>query len=165
MKRPTQEGTRSRARARSILVIHGPNLNLLGTRETDVYGSDTLADIDGRLRVLAAELGVTIDCFQSNSEGALVDRIQAARGKIDGILINPAAYTHTSVALRDALLAVDVPVVEVHLSNVHRREEFRHRSLTAPAAVGQVLGFGADSYLLGLRALVGLLQKPPQSRL
>ncbi len=149
---------------RRVLVLHGPNLNLIGTREPEVYGRNTLADIDGRLNELADELGVNIESFQSNSEGALVDRIQAARNQVAGILINPAAYTHTSVALRDALLAVDVPVVEVHLSNVHRREEFRHRSLIAPVAVGQILGFGADSYLLGLRALVDLLQKPSRTR-
>ena len=148
-----------------VLVLHGPNLNLLGQREPDVYGATTLADIERELTTLASELGMAVETFQSNSEGDLVDRIQSARGTVDGILINPAAYTHTSVALRDALLAVDLPVVEVHLSNVHRREEFRHRSLIAAVAVGQVLGFGADSYLLGLRALAGVLRaRPPRSR-
>jgi 3-dehydroquinate dehydratase-2 len=145
-----------------VLVVHGPNLNLIGTREPDVYGRETLANIETRLRELAAELGVSLETFQSNSEGALVDRIHAARGAADGILINPGAYTHTSIALRDALLAVELPTVEVHLSNVHRREEFRRQSLIAPVAVGQVLGFGGNSYLLGLRALVGELARAPQ---
>ncbi|HUI25767.1 MAG TPA: type II 3-dehydroquinate dehydratase [Candidatus Kryptonia bacterium] len=156
---PTTRRKPPRGATRRVLVLHGPNLNLIGTREPTVYGRETLADIERRLRQLATELGVTLDAFQSNSEGALVDRIHAARGATDGILINPGAYTHTSIALRDALLAVDLPTVEVHLSNVHRREKFRHRSLIAPVAVGQVLGFGGDSYLLGLRALVGELNR------
>lgn len=147
-----------------MLVIHGPNLNLIGTREPDVYGRETLADIERRLRVLATELKVTLDTYQSNSEGALVDRIHAGRGKADGILINPGAYTHTSIALRDALLAVEIPTVEVHLSNIHQREPFRHRSLIAPVAVGQVLGFGGESYLLGLRALVGELRRRAKAK-
>jgi len=159
--------TRSRRPApqpRKILVLHGPNLNLVGRREPAVYGNETLADIEVRLRELADELGVKLEIFQSNSEGVLVDRIQSARGQVDGILINPAAYTHTSIALRDALLAAGLPAVEVHLSNVHRREEFRHRSLIAPVAAGQILGFGGESYLLGLRALVALLRKPLSTR-
>lgn len=135
-----------------VLVLHGPNLNLLGTREPAIYGSERLADIDARLTTLAAELGVAVESFQSNSEGALVDRIQAARAAVAAIVINAAAYTHTSVAIRDALIATDLPVVEVHLSNIYRREEFRHRSLIADVAVGQISGFGTDSYLLGLRA-------------
>jgi 3-dehydroquinate dehydratase-2 len=140
-----------------LLVIHGPNLNLLGTREPETYGTTTLADIDATLAELAAELGCEVTTYQSNNEGDLVSVIQSARGNHDGIVINPAAYTHTSVAIRDAVLAVEVPVVEVHLSNIHRREEFRKRSLLADVAVGQVTGFGAASYELGLRALVGVL--------
>lgn len=140
-----------------VLVIHGPNLNLLGTRETDVYGTTTLADIVNALRALADELGIDLDSFQSNGEGEIVSAIQDARSACDGILINPAAYTHTSVAIRDALLAFGGPVVEVHLSNIHRREDFRKRSLMADVAAGQITGFGPDSYFLGLRALAGLL--------
>lgn len=147
----------TRKKKTRVLVVHGPNLNLLGMRETDVYGTATLASIIEQLEALAPELGVEIESFQSNSEGEIVSAIQAARGKHDGILINPAAYTHTSVAIRDALLAFSGPIVEVHLSNIHRREEFRHRSLVADVAVGQVLGFGAASYSLGLRALAGVL--------
>jgi 3-dehydroquinate dehydratase-2 len=146
-------------RGRSILVLHGPNLNLVGTREPAIYGRMTLADIDAQLQNLAAELGVTVNAFQSNSEGELVDRIQAARDTAAAIVINAGAYTHTSVAIRDALLAAEVPVVEVHLSNTYKREAFRHRSLIADIAVGQVVGFGADSYLLGLRAAVGVLAR------
>jgi 3-dehydroquinate dehydratase-2 len=147
----------TRKRKVKVLVVHGPNLNLLGTRETDVYGTTTLASIEERLEALGRELGVELESFQSNSEGEIVSTIQRAQGAADGVLINPAAYTHTSVAIRDALLAFSGPIVEVHLSNIHRREEFRHRSLMADVAVGQVLGFGPESYLLGLRALVGVL--------
>jgi 3-dehydroquinate dehydratase-2 len=141
----------------SILVVHGPNLNLLGEREPEVYGSTSLEDIDQRLSALGRELGLEVESFQSNSEGDLVSALQAARGKHDGILINPAAYTHTSVAIRDAVIALAMAVVEVHMSNIHRREEFRHRSLLADVVTGQVTGFGAESYMLGLRALAGLL--------
>ncbi|ABQ26013.1 type II 3-dehydroquinate dehydratase [Geotalea uraniireducens] len=136
-----------------ILVLHGPNLNMLGTREPEVYGKMTLDDIDSTLKELACELGVELTIYQSNSEGALVDKIQSAVGSFDGILINPAAYTHTSVAIRDAIAATALPTVEVHLSNIHSREEFRTKSFVAPIALGQISGFGADSYLLGLRAL------------
>lgn len=153
--RPRRRGRRSGR----ILVLHGPNLNLVGTREPAIYGHTTLARIDAQLQQLATELGVTVEMFQSNSEGALVDRIQAARGSAAAIVINAGAYTHTSVAIRDALLAVGLPVVEVHLSNTYKREAFRHRSLIADVAVGQVVGFGADSYLLGLRAAAGVLTR------
>ncbi|MGA7826031.1 MAG: type II 3-dehydroquinate dehydratase [Geobacteraceae bacterium] len=142
-----------------ILVIHGPNLNLLGTREPDVYGAFTLDDINGSLTRLASELGCEISVIQSNSEGTLVDVIQSAQREFHGILINPAAYTHTSVALRDAISAVALPTVEVHLSNIHKREEFRRHSYIAPVAIGQIAGFGLDSYLLGLRALIHFLQQ------
>lgn len=140
-----------------VLVLHGPNLNLLGVREPGVYGATSLADIEERLGAVARELGAELAFFQSNAEGALVDAIQGARGCFDGILINPAAYTHTSVALRDALLAVGLPFVEVHLSNVHAREPFRRRSLLADVAVGGVWGFGPESYILGLRGLAACL--------
>ncbi|HCU24879.1 MAG TPA: type II 3-dehydroquinate dehydratase [Deltaproteobacteria bacterium] len=137
-----------------ILVIHGPNLNLLGLREPEVYGSVTQDAIDQTLQRIADEENLQLKILQSNSEGDLVDAIQAARGRFDGILINPAAYTHTSIALRDAVGAVGLPVVEVHLSNIYKREEFRHHSYIAPVAVGQVSGFGAYSYVLGLYGLV-----------
>jgi 3-dehydroquinate dehydratase II len=143
-----------------ILVLHGPNLNLLGTREPAVYGKDTLADVDRELAELARELAVTVDCRQSNHEGELIDWIHAARGRYEALLINPGGLTHTSVSLRDAIAAVELPCVEVHLSNVHAREEFRHRSLTAAVCVGSVMGFGKASYSLGLRALSGRLTKP-----
>ena len=137
-----------------ILVLHGPNLNLLGRREPEIYGRVTLAEINGRLEEVAAELGVELRVVQSNHEGELVEEVQRSLEDCDGILLNPAAYTHTSVALRDALAAVGLPAVEVHLSNIHAREEFRHNSLIAPVVLGQISGLGPDGYLWGLRALV-----------
>lgn len=142
-----------------VLVIHGPNLQLLGRREVEIYGELTLEEIDRRLEEVADRLGAELTVVQSNHEGEIVDLIGKAEDRYDAILINPAAYTHTSVAIRDALASVPVPAVEVHLSNIHRREEFRRRSLIAPAAAGQVSGFGPSSYLLGLRAAVGLVRK------
>lgn len=143
-----------------IAVLHGPNLNLLGRREPDKYGTLTLAEIDRALESLGAELGVVVTSFQSNAEGALVDRIQATRDDgTDGLVINAAAYTHTSIAIRDALVFCERPAVEVHLSNVHKREAFRHTSLIADVCLGQILGFGAHSYLLGLRAIVAHLSQ------
>lgn len=136
-----------------VLLINGPNLNMLGVREPGIYGDLSLANIEERLRKLAAELQLDLECFQSNHEGEIIDRIHAAYGTKDGILINPAAFTHYSYAIRDALAAVQLPAVEVHISNIHKREEFRHVSVTAPVVIGQISGFGALSYELGLRAL------------
>jgi len=137
-----------------ILFLNGPNLNLLGTREPEVYGRLTLADIEAKVRERAAQLKVTVDFRQSNQEGELVSWIQEAKGKFAVIVINAAAYTHTSVALRDAITAVGLPTIEIHLSNIHAREEFRHKSLIAPVCRGQICGFGAKSYLLGLEAAI-----------
>lgn len=147
------------ARQFSILVVHGPNLNLLGLREPGVYGSVTLEEINSLLDREANSLGVSVKAMQSNHEGDLVDAVQSALGSHQGVLINPGAYTHTSVAIRDAISAVNLPVVEVHLSNIHRRESFRHHSYIAPVAVGQISGFGYRSYVLGLHALVGHLRQ------
>lgn len=149
--------TANPGRATGILVLHGPNLNLLGQREPGIYGTGTLADIDTELQQLAGEWGVELRIVQSNHEGVLIDEIQAAKQWAHGILINAAAYTHTSYALRDAIAAVGLPAVEVHLSNIYAREEFRHHSVLAAVCVGQVAGFGAGSYVLGLQALVRLL--------
>ena len=137
-----------------ILVLHGPNLNMLGVREQEMYGDQTLEAINDRLMALAKAEGVTLEAKHSNSEGELVSWIQEARGRFDGIVINPAAYTHTSVALRDAVLSVTLPTVEVHLSNIHQREEFRQRSYLAGVAIGQISGFGGVSYELGVRAVI-----------
>ncbi len=137
-----------------ILVIHGPNLNLLGKREPDVYGTFTLDDVNRRLSVLAQELGVEVSFFQSNHEGELVQKVQDAAGVYAAIVINPGAYTHTSVALRDAVSSTGIPAVETHISNIYRREEFRKHSYISAVAVGQITGFGLDSYLLALRAAV-----------
>ena len=155
----------ARRRAPRILVIHGPNLQLLGQRPAQIYGKMNLPAINKALEQEAATLGATIEVFQSNHEGEMVERIGRAHGRFDAILINPAAYTHTSVAIRDAIEAARVPAVEVHLSNIAAREDFRHTSLIAPVCRGQISGFGAASYLLGLRAAVMLLQRPsPQRR-
>ena len=140
-----------------ILVIHGPNLNLLCQREPDVYGRVTLAEINRQLKNLARKLKITLTVIQSNHEGKIVDLVTASKGKFQGILINPAAYTHTSVAVRDAVSACGVPVVEVHLSNIYCREEFRRHSLISPVAQGTIMGFGIKSYMLGLEALVNLI--------
>ena len=137
-----------------IAVVHGPNLNMLGLREPERYGTTTLADIDDELASVAAEAGASLSSYQSNSEGDLVTHLQGLRDTADGVLINPAAYTHTSVAIRDALLAVALPTVEVHLTNTHAREEFRHHSTIADIVVGRVMGFGRLSYVLGLNGLL-----------
>jgi 3-dehydroquinate dehydratase II len=142
-----------------ILVIHGPNLNLLGQREIDVYGKFTIDDINNDLKKLAKEKGATMTIVQSNHEGEIVELIGKSKGKYGAILINPAAYTHTSVAIRDAISAVSVPTVEVHLSNIYAREEFRHTSLISAVARGQICGFGKMSYVLGLEAAIGLINK------
>lgn len=139
------------------MILHGPNLNLLGLREPEIYGSTTLVQIDEVLRLDAQKLQVSVICLQSNHEGILVDAIHDARERHQGIVINAGAYTHTSVAIRDALSAVQIPTVEVHLSNIYTREEFRHHSYIAPVVIGQISGFGVDSYRLGLQAVVNYL--------
>ena len=136
-----------------FLVINGPNLNMLGTREPEKYGTTTLADIEKEIEAHAKKKGVEVDFYQSNIEGEIVTAIQKAKGIYDGIIINPAAYTHTSVSLRDAILAVELPAVEIHLSNIHSREEFRHHSFTAPVCVGQITGFGKFGYIMALDAI------------
>jgi 3-dehydroquinate dehydratase II len=141
-----------------ILVIHGPNLNMLGKREPEIYGSSTLDDVNARLGKEAKELGAEVEFFQSNSEGEIVGRIQAAMDSADGILINPGGYTHTSVAIRDAILSAGLPVVEAHMSNIYKREDFRQKSYVSGVAMGVISGFGAESYSLGLRGLVDYLK-------
>src|SRR5215831_17943988 len=148
----------------SVLVINGPNLNLLGTREPEIYGRTTLEDINRALFALGTELGIRVEAFQSNSEGALVDRIQQSRGSIDLIIINPAAYTHTSIAIRDALIAIETPIIEVHLSNVYRREPFRHHSTIADVVEARLMGFGAEGYMLALRAAAQRLKTPGEKQ-
>jgi 3-dehydroquinate dehydratase II len=143
---------------KKILVIHGPNLNMLGKREPDIYGHESLAEIDARLKKDGGKLGLDVETFQSNYEGALVDTLQQAAGVFHGIVINPAAYTHTSVAIRDALAMLDIPVVEIHLSNIYRREPFRHTSMIADIVAARIAGFGAYGYTLALQGLVGMLQ-------
>ncbi len=143
---------------RRILILNGPNLNLLGTRQPEVYGATTLADIEKMCRAHAETCGATIDFAQSNHEGVLIDSIHAARGKQDGIILNAGALTHTSIALMDAISSAEVPVVELHLSNIHARESFRHKSWIAPVAVGQICGFGARGYVLAMDALLGHLE-------
>jgi len=142
-----------------IGVLHGPNLNLLGQREPDTYGTTSLADVDARLADEARVLGVEIESFQSNIEGVLIDRVHESAARVDGFLINAGGYTHTSVALRDALVGVARPFVEVHISNLQAREPFRHESLLAPKAVGAIMGFGVESYILGLTGLVRHLRR------
>jgi len=144
---------------KKILIIHGPNLNLLGEREEDIYGKTSLDEINRSLEKKALELNLSIEPFQSNHEGEIVQKLQESKQNgFDAIVINPAAYTHTSVAIRDAVSAIDIPVIEVHLSNIYAREEFRHTSLIAPVAAGQIAGFGPNSYILGLQAAAGIIQ-------
>ena len=146
-----------------ILVLHGPNLNLLGEREPQVYGNLSLAEIDLRLKALGSDLGLEVRTFQSNSEGGLIDALHDARRWARGVVFNPGGYTHTSVALRDAISAIGLPVVEVHLSNVHAREEFRRQSFIAPVCAGSIAGFGWRSYALALQALAGIIAESTQS--
>jgi len=148
---------------KNILIIHGPNLNLLGKREKDIYGQTSLEEINRQISALADALKVSVAFFQSNSEGELVSAIQNALGAYDALVINPGAYTHTSIALRDAIAGTELPAVEVHLSNIYQREEFRKKSLLAEVAVGQIAGFKVDSYLLGLRAAVNYLNSSSPS--
>jgi 3-dehydroquinate dehydratase-2 len=143
---------------KKILVIHGPNLNMLGMREPEIYGDVTLKEINEKIKGLAVEIGVEVTIKQSNHEGEIIEIIQGAIGNYGVILINPAGYTHTSVALRDAVASVGIPTIEIHITNIHKREDFRHRSLLSPVAVGQISGFGINSYLLGLRAATYFLE-------
>lgn len=145
---------------RNILVIHGPNLNMLGTREPGTYGSVNLDSINASIAEKCRQAGIEVDIFQSNHEGSIVDRIQTAVNACDGLIINPAAYTHTSIAIRDAVLMLDVPVIEIHLSNIFKRESFRHRSMLADVVTGQIAGLGAKGYLLAVDAMLDLIEKP-----
>jgi 3-dehydroquinate dehydratase II len=140
-----------------VLVIHGPNLNMLGKREPEIYGATTLEAIDASLAELAKKLGLEVECFQSNHEGAIVEKIQSAAGTQNGMIINPAAFTHTSIAIRDALLLLDIPMIEVHLSNIYKREPFRHKSMICDAVTAQISGFGARGYFMALEALAGMI--------
>ncbi|SDG53535.1 3-dehydroquinate dehydratase [Selenomonas sp. WCT3] len=142
-----------------VLVLNGPNLNLLGTREPEIYGSTTLKDIERMMAARAQEAGITIDFYQSNHEGCLVDKVQEANHHYDYIIFNAAAFTHYSIALRDAIAAIDVPLIEVHISNIHQREEFRHNSVLAPVAMGQICGLGIESYMAALEAIIYKLKK------
>ena len=144
---------------RKILVIHGPNLNLLGTREPEIYGKMTLKEINANLNKYAKNKKISLKIVQSNSEGEIINLIQKAKGKFDGIIINPAAYTHYSIGIYDTILAVEIPTVEVHLSNIYKREEFRRKSVITPACVGQICGFGWRSYILAIEALIEILEK------
>ncbi len=142
-----------------ILLVNGPNLNQLGTREPDIYGSETLADIEKKCQAEAGRLGLALACYQSNHEGEIVTRIQQAGKECQGLLINAGAYTHTSIAIMDALLSIGIPIIEVHLSNIFRREEFRHQSYVSKAARGVICGFGSDSYLLALQAMANITKR------
>ena len=156
----TGEGVKTmsdKSHRKRILVIHGPNLNMLGKREPEIYGHESLAEIDARLQEKGQELGIDVETYQSNHEGALVDKIQQAAGTVHGIVINPAAYTHTSVAIRDALAMLDIPLVEIHLSNMNKREPFRHQSMIADIVAARIAGFGCNGYILALEGLVGML--------
>ena len=149
--------------AHQVLVIHGPNLNMLGLREPGVYGSTRLEEIDAQLEALGKHWGMGVQCYQSNHEGDIVDRIQSSAADLDGVIINPAAYTHTSIAIRDALLLLSVPVIEVHLSNIHKREPFRHHSFMSDVVTGQIVGLGVNGYYLALRALADIIGAAAQA--
>ena len=143
---------------KKILIVNGPNINILGAREPEIYGNITLAEIEKELSLLAKELNVEVDFFQSNHEGEIIDKIQSSVNTVSGIIINPAAFTHTSIAIRDALSSVSTPTIEVHISNIYAREEFRHKSYVAPIALGQIAGLGTDGYIFALKKLASLAQ-------
>jgi 3-dehydroquinate dehydratase-2 len=143
---------------KKILIVNGPNINMLGAREPEIYGNITLAKIEKELNLLAKELNLEIDFFQSNHEGEIIDKIQSSVNTVSGIIINPAAFTHTSIAIRDALSSVSTPTIEVHISNIYAREEFRHKSYVAPIALGQIAGLGTDGYIFALKKLASLAQ-------